>query len=375
MAGIYIHIPFCKQRCYYCDFHFTTSLKNKDAIINAIVFELELRKAEITEEVKTIYIGGGTPSIIEITDIEIILNAIYKNYSVSQKPEVTIEANPDDITTQKLSELKQTSINRFSVGIQSFHQKDLKFMNRAHDKAQADSCIPMIQDAGFDNITIDLIYGVPNQTHNEWLYNLDKAFELNVPHISAYALTVEEKTPLSKLIQSGKYPNVSDEKAFEDFKTLISKTKEQGFTQYEISNFGREGYFSKHNSSYWKGDQYLGVGPSAHSFNGVERRWNLANNKLYLDGINSNKYFEKELLSEADRFNEYLMTGLRTIWGVSLKKISSDFHPSFITNFVNTVTNLQQEGIVVVNGDIVTIAENSKFQTDGITSDLFVVND
>ncbi len=374
MAGIYIHIPFCKQRCYYCDFHFTTSLKNKDAIINAIVFELEIRKTEITEEVKTIYLGGGTPSIIETSDIKKIFDSIYKNYSVSPSPEVTIEANPDDITIEKLAELRQTPINRFSVGIQTFHEKDLKFMNRAHNKSQADNCIPMIQNAGFDNITIDLIYGVPNQTNEEWLYNLDRAFELNVPHISAYALTVEEKTPLSKLIQSGKYPNVSDEKAFEDFKTLISKTKEQGFVQYEISNFGKDGYFSKHNSSYWKGDQYLGVGPSAHSFNGVERRWNLANNKMYLEGINSNKYFEKESLTEADTFNEYLMTGLRTIWGVSLQKISSDFHPSFITNFVNTINNLQQEGIVVVNGDIVTIAENSKFQTDGITSELFVVN-
>ena len=374
MAGIYIHIPFCKQRCYYCDFHFTTSLKNKEAIINAIVFELETRRHEITEEVKTIYFGGGTPSIIEVSDIEKVLDAIYKNYSVSSSPEVTIEVNPDDISIPKLKEIKSTSINRFSVGIQSFHEKDLKFMNRAHDKSQADNCVPMIQDAGFDNITIDLIYGVPNQSEQEWIYNLEKAFELNVPHISAYALTVEEKTPLNKLIQSGKYPNVSDEKAFADFKVLMDMTKSNDFIQYEISNFGKEGYFSKHNSSYWKGEQYLGVGPSAHSYSGAERRWNLANNKLYLENLKSDKYFEKEVLSQQDVFNEYLMTGLRTIWGVSLKKISSEFNPSFIKYFLSKITLLQSEGKININGDTVTISENNKFQTDGITSDLFIVN-
>ena len=374
MAGIYIHIPFCKQRCYYCDFHFTTSLKNKDTIINAIIFELESRKHEIIEEIKTIYFGGGTPSIIETSDLEKILNAIYKNYSVVSNPEVTIEANPDDISIVKLKELKQTTINRFSVGIQSFHAKDLKFMNRAHDKLQADNCVPMIQDAGFENITIDLIYGVPNQSEQEWIYNLSKAFELNVPHISAYALTVEEKTPLNKLIQSGKFPNVSDEKAFADFELLIDRTKNNGFIQYEISNFGKEGYFSKHNSSYWKGDQYLGVGPSAHSFNGAERRWNLASNKIYLENIHTDKYFEKEVLSEQDVFNEYLMTGLRTIWGVSLKKISSEFNPSFIKYFLSKIDLLQTEGKVSVHGDIVTISEKNKFQTDGITSDLFIVD-
>ena len=374
MAGIYIHIPFCKQRCYYCDFHFTTSLRNKDAIIDAIVFELEVRKDEVTENIETIYFGGGTPSIIETSDLDRIFNTIYRNYSVVSNPEVTIEANPDDVTFQKLNELKQTPINRFSVGIQSFHEKDLKFMNRAHNKVQADSCVPMIQDAGFDNITIDLIYGVPDQNQQGWLYNLEKAFELDVPHISAYALTVEEKTPLNKLIQSGKYPNVSDEKAFADFKVLIDKSKQQGFIQYEISNFGKEGYFSKHNSSYWKGKQYLGVGPSAHSYNGAERRWNVASNKIYLENIKSNDYFEKEILSEQDVFNEYLMTGLRTIWGVSLKKISSEFNPSFIKQFQSKLALLQAEGKIVVTDDIVTISEKNKFQTDGITSDLFIVD-
>ena len=375
MAGIYIHIPFCKQRCYYCDFHFTTSLKNKDAIIDAILFELEHRKTEIKEDIKTIYIGGGTPSIIGTSDLERILNTIYKNYSVVSNPEVTIEANPDDISVVKLNELKQTLINRFSVGIQSFHEKDLKFMNRAHNKSQADSCVPMIQDAGFSNVTIDLIYGVPNQSKEDWIYNLNKSFELNVPHISAYALTVEDKTPLSKLISTGKFPNVSDEKAFADFKMLIEKTKEEGFTQYEISNFGKEGYFSKHNSSYWKTEQYIGVGPSSHSFNGTERRWNVANNKLYLDKLHSNTYFNKEILTQQDIFNEYLMTGLRTIWGVSLKRISSEFNLSFVNEFIHKIRSLQQAGKIVVRGDIITISNDFKFQTDGITSELFITND
>jgi len=375
LAGIYIHIPFCKQRCYYCDFHFTTSLKNKDAIINSIIFELESRKNEIMEDIKTIYFGGGTPSIISTSDLERILNTIYKNYSVVSNSEITIEANPDDISVIKLNELKQTPINRFSVGIQSFHEKDLKFMNRAHNKYQADSCVPMIQDAGFNNITIDLIYGVPNQSTDDWIYNLDKSFQLKVPHISAYALTVEDKTPLSKLISSGKYPDVSDEKAFADFKILIEKTKEKDFIQYEISNFGKEGYFSNHNSSYWKTEQYIGVGPSAHSFNGTERRWNLANNKLYLEKLHSNNYYEKEILTQQDIFNEYLMTGLRTIWGVSLKKISSEFNPSFVNEFISKTISLQQEGKITINGDIITISNNSKFQTDGITSELFITND
>lgn len=373
MAGIYIHIPFCKQRCYYCDFHFTTSLRNKDVIINAIIFELESRKAEITEEVKTIYFGGGTPSILETSDLEKILNSVYVNYSVISNPEITIEANPDDISRNKIKEIKQTLINRFSVGIQSFHQKDLTFMNRAHNKLQADNCIPMIQDAGFDNITIDLIYGVPNQSKKEWLYNLDRAFELNVPHISAYALTVEEKTPLNALIKKGKYPNVSDEKAFEDFKVLIDKTKNEGFVQYEISNFGKEDYFSKHNSSYWQGEQYLGVGPSAHSFNGKQRRWNLANNKLYLENLSSDKYFEKEELSRKNRFNECLMTGLRTIWGVSLNKIVSEFGDEFTNNFLEKIKKLEQENQIIKRGDVITISEKYKFQTDGITSELFEV--
>ncbi|MCK5781876.1 MAG: radical SAM family heme chaperone HemW [Flavobacteriales bacterium] len=374
MAGIYIHIPFCKQRCYYCDFHFTTSLKNKDAIINAIIFELETRKTEITEEVKTIYFGGGTPTVIASTDIVKILDAVYQNYDVIEEPEITIEANPDDINVEKLKELKKTAINRFSVGIQSFHQKDLEFMNRAHDKNQAEECISLIKDAGWDNITIDLIYGVPNQSEQDWRYNLNRAFELGVPHISAYALTVEDKTPLNKLIKSGKYPNVSDEKALSDFKVLIDETKKHGFIQYEISNFGKENYFSRHNSSYWQGEKYLGVGPSAHSFNGQSRRWNLANNKLYLEGLRSNSYFEAEVLTATDSFNEYLMTGLRTIWGVSLDRVLNDYGEEFYRELLTKVDDMLKNGKLVKKGDVVLISEAARFQTDGITSDLFVVD-
>ncbi|MEN8138887.1 MAG: radical SAM family heme chaperone HemW [Bacteroidota bacterium] len=371
MAGIYIHIPFCKQRCYYCDFHFTTSLKNKDAIINAIIFELESRKTELNESIKTIYFGGGTPSILNTSDLEKILNAIYNNYRVISDPEITIEANPDDITLDKVKEIKQTPINRFSVGIQSFHQKDLEFMNRAHNKVQADNCIPLIQDAGFNNITIDLIYGLPNQSKQEWIYNLNRTFELNIPHISAYALTVEEKTPLNALIRKGKYPNVSDEKAFDDFKILIDKTKEQGFIQYEISNFGKKGYFSKHNSSYWQGEKYMGVGPSAHSFDGNSRRWNFANNKKYLENLLTDSYFETEKLSTKDRFNEYIMTGLRTIWGISLDKIEKEFGTIYSNELKRKISLYIDRGQMSVKGNVITISENAKFQTDGISADLF----
>ena len=373
MAGIYIHIPFCKQRCYYCDFHFTTSLKNKDSIIDAIIYELESRKEEITEDIRTIYFGGGTPSILSVGDIDRIINAVYKNYTITNNPEITIEANPDDINKQKVKELKNLPINRFSVGIQSFHQKDLEFMNRGHNNIQANDCIPILQDHGFDNITIDLIYGIPNQSKEEWVYNLNKTLEYNIPHISAYALTVEDKTPLSKLIQTGKYPKLSDEKAFEDFEILISKTKEYGLIQYEISNFGKDEYFSKHNSSYWKGEQYLGVGPSAHSFNGDERRWNLSNNKIYLENLTSNKYFEKEILSEKDIYNEYIMTGLRTIWGISINRIESKFTDDIYSNFISKIRNLEIEGSVIIVDDTVVVSDKFKFQTDRIISELFSI--
>ena len=374
MAGIYIHIPFCKQRCYYCDFHFTTSLKNKEEMIDAIIYELKSRKKEIKDTVKTIYFGGGTPSVLQITDINKIISSIYKNFTVSNNPEITIEANPDDLDENKISDLSKTPVNRFSVGIQSFHDKDLKFMNRAHNSRQALECIPLLKKYGFDNITIDLIYGVPNQNKEEWLYNLNTAFNLDVPHISAYALTVEENTPLNTLIKKGKYPKVSDKKSFDDFNILINESSKHGFEQYEISNFSKKGFLSKHNTSYWQGEMYIGVGPSAHSYNGITRRWNIANNKKYLDNIKLNTYFESEILSAKDKFNEYIMTGLRTMFGVSKNKILQDFGQEFHENFTHKTNALKHKGDINIEGDIITISKSAKFRTDGITSDLFEID-
>ena len=371
MSGIYIHIPFCKQRCYYCDFHFTTSLKNKSLIINTIIKELETRKKEVNETVETIYFGGGTPSVLETSDINLILDSIYTNYNVSEEPEITFEANPDDLSIEKIAELKKTPINRFSVGIQSFHQKDLDFMNRAHDKTQAYNCIIELQKAGFKNITVDLIYGIPNQTKEEWQYNLDKVFELKIPHISAYALTVEQNTPLNKLISTGKYPSVSDEKAFEDFNILVSETNKQGFIQYEISNFGKQDYFSKHNSSYWQGKRYLGVGPSAHSYDKKSRRWNVSNNKLYLDNFENNTYFETEELSILDKMNETLMTGLRTIWGVDIHVFEMEFGKDYTFELLKKTQVLIENNLLEIENNTIKVTKKGKFKTDGITSDLF----
>lgn len=341
-------------------------------MIDAITSELSHRKNEIKEDIKSIYLGGGTPSILKAIDIEKMLNTIYKNYNVSPNPEITIEANPDDISRQKLIDIKQTPINRFSIGIQSFHKKDLLFMNRAHDDRQANECIPMLQDAGYTNITVDLIYGLPKQSNEEWMSNLQKLFSNNIPHISAYSLTVEKNTPLNSLINKGKYPQLSDEKAWEDYQLLVEKTKNAGFIQYELSNFGKQGYFSKHNSSYWKGEKYLGIGPSAHSFDGEIRRWNVASNKLYIEKSHNHNYFEFERLSSKDKFNEYLMTGLRTIWGVSTSKISVDFS-EFTHSFFSKIKKLEQEGKIIIHNEYIFISDKMKFQTDGIISHLFEV--
>jgi len=282
LAGIYIHIPFCKQACYYCDFHFSTSLKRKEELLNAIKKELILRKDENNHEiVETIYFGGGTPSLLTIKELQLLINTVYDNYEVINNAEITLEANPDDLSLQKIKELSKSPINRLSIGIQSFFEDDLKFMNRAHTAEESKKCLAEATRY-FDNITIDLIYGVPNMTDEKWLENLKIAFEFDIPHISSYALTVEEKTALHSFIKSGKVPPVDEDLALQHFNILVSETEKQGFAHYEISNFGKPTYFSKHNTSYWLGEKYLGIGPSAHSFNGFERSWNVSNNAKYI---------------------------------------------------------------------------------------------
>lgn len=373
MSGIYIHIPFCKQACHYCDFHFSTSLKRKEEMIQAILMELEMRKNQWKRPIETIYFGGGTPSVLSVEEIQKILDSIYQNFQVAVDPEITLEANPDDLSSQKIKELSQTKINRLSIGVQSFFDDDLQTMNRSHNAEQAIKSLSEVTDH-FDNFTIDLIYGIPEMTKQKWLKNLQIAFDLGVPHISSYALTVEDKTALSNFIKKGKYPPLDEKLAEQHFNILVSQTKDRDFIQYEISNFGKEGYFSKHNTSYWEGKHYLGIGPSAHSFNGISRSWNIANNAKYMASIqNEVLAHEIEVLSKNNQFNEAIMTGLRTIWGVSLPKIESQFGIAFKELLIkNAQKHLQNKTLTITNNKLL-ITEKGKFLADGIAADLFLV--
>lgn len=342
-------------------------------MLEAIHLELENRKTYLGgEKVDTIYFGGGTPSVLEVREIAAILDKIYDLFEVNEGAEITLEANPDDLSEQKVMELAASSINRFSIGIQSFFDEDLSYMNRAHNAHEAMECVRLVQKHGFENITIDLIYGIPRQTDEQWEENLAKAFELGVPHISAYALTVEEGTALSHFISQKKYKPVDDVHAGRQFDILVNRTKAQGFVQYEVSNFGKPDYFSRHNSSYWKGLKYLGVGPSAHSFNGEERQWNIANNALYIKMMNQNeKWYETEDLSEIDRFNEALMIGLRTIWGVDLNQLKRSFPEHWVSEMLGEAEVHLRSGKLKLSDDKLLITDSGRFYADGIASDLF----
>ena len=379
MAGIYIHIPFCKQKCYYCDFHFSISLKRKEEMLEALNKEFFLRKDELKQiTVETIYFGGGTPSILKIDEIEQLVSLVYKNFNVSKEVEITLEANPDDLSQSKIIALSKTKINRLSIGIQSFFDDDLQFMNRAHTAKESEECLKTAKQY-FKNITIDLIYGLPNMSNNKWLANLKKAFELGVPHLSCYALTVEKKTALASFIKKGKVPPVDDEQAFGHFNILVQETKKQGFEHYEISNFAKKGFYSKHNASYWQGKFYMGIGPSAHSFNGKERSWNIANNAKYIKALSNNVLpQEVELLTEKERFNEYVMTGLRTIWGVDLNTIASNFKPEYYNNLQQSAALFITKGLLEIcldeyNNSILKTTAKGKFLADGIASELFII--
>ncbi len=375
MSGIYIHIPFCKQACHYCDFHFSTSMKKKEEMVLAIAKELKLRKSEFENElVETIYFGGGTPSVLELEEINFLITTVYENYSVSQMPEITLEANPDDLSEAKIIALSQSKINRLSIGIQSFFEDDLQLMHRAHNSAEAKKCLETATRF-FENITIDLIYGIPGMTNEKWLYNIEIALAFNVPHISCYALTVEPKTALSKLIQTGKIAEPNDEVAQMHFLTLVETLENKGFVHYELSNFGTENYFSKNNSAYWLGKKYLGIGPSAHSFDGVSRSWNISNNSLYIKSIQENNLPNQvEILSKTDRYNECVMTGLRTIWGVSFEKIASDFGNDYLDYCQNQMQKFLKDDLLFVENNILKTTKKGKFLTDGIASDLFYLN-
>ncbi len=379
MAGIYIHIPFCKQACHYCDFHFSTSLKRKDEMLEALNAEMILRQEELADEpIETIYFGGGTPSVLSVNELQRLVDTVYQNYKVSYDPEISLEANPDDLTAAKILELAESPINRLSIGIQSFFDEDLVLMNRAHNAEEAINSLSMAT-RHFENITIDLIYGIPNMTNKRWKENLQKAFDLGVNHISSYALTVEPKTALDTFIRQGKYPKVSEETALAHFTMLVNETEKHGFIQYEISNFGKPEFFSKHNTSYWQGKPYLGFGPSAHSFNNNIRSWNVSNNPSYIKSIQQGELpKESETLTKEDRFNEYVMTGLRTIWGVSFNEVENRFGQSFKNQlYKNAQYFITQKLLIIMeNGEkseVLKATEKGKFLIDGIASDLFMI--
>ena len=375
MSGIYIHIPFCKQACHYCDFHFSTSMQKKEEMVAALAKEIRLRKSEsANEEVETIYFGGGTPSVLSSAEIDFLIQAVYDNYTVVVNPEITLEANPDDLSTERILALSKSKVNRLSIGIQSFFEDDLKMMNRAHNSEEAQRCLTEATQY-FDNISIDLIYGVPGMTNEKWRQNIDMALSFGIPHISSYALTVEPKTALKKLIQTGKIAEPNDEVAQAHFMILVDTLTANGFLHYELSNFGKENHFSKNNSAYWLGKKYIGIGPSAHSYDGVSRSWNIANNPLYLKAIEVGDLpNEVEILSQADRYNEYIMTGLRTIWGVSLLRIEAEFGQIYLDYLLKQADKFLKDALLVVENDVLRPTKKGKFLTDGIASDLFYLN-
>nr|WP_199157438.1 radical SAM family heme chaperone HemW [Pedobacter sp. ASV2] len=376
MSGIYIHIPFCKKACHYCDFHFSTSLKYADEMVESICKEIKLKKDRISGQVGSIYFGGGTPSILPEASLQKIFDAINQTFSVSADAEITIETNPDDLTAQKLKELKQLPVNRFSVGIQSFYNEDLIWMNRAHNALEAEDCIKRSQDAGFENLTLDLIYGYPLLTDTKWLSNIQKAIELQVPHISAYALTVEPRTALAHAIKNKKQIPVSDNQSASQFIILMEKLIEAGFEHYEISNFAKPGCYAIHNTNYWKGIDYIGIGPSAHGFDGYNRYMNPANNAQYIELLNSNKLPETvEELSINDRFNEYMMTSLRTMWGINLDKVKIDFGKDFHEETLYNLKSFEEKDWLIKDGETLTLSKEGKLFADHIASELFIIND
>ncbi|MEZ4855009.1 MAG: radical SAM family heme chaperone HemW [Gelidibacter sp.] len=375
MSGIYIHIPFCKQACHYCDFHFSTSLKKKDELINALVKELILRKEEFKNQtVATIYFGGGTPSLLTIDELQFLISEVYKHYKVVDHPEITLEANPDDLNKQQIQKLASTPINRLSIGVQSFFEADLKLMNRAHNADEAKNCLKEATKY-FSNISIDLIYGIPGLSHKNWIKNIETALSFNIPHISSYALTVEPKTALQTFIKKGIIQNVDDDLAQEQFYMLIEKLEANNFIHYELSNFGKKGFFSKNNTAYWQGKPYLGIGPSAHSFDGNHRGWNVRNNSKYIQSIDKkNLPIETETLSLTDKYNEYVMTGLRTIWGISLDTIQQNFGLTYKKYLLKQADIHLKNDLLYLHANTLHVTKKGKFLSDGIASDLFKIN-
>ncbi len=350
-------------------------MKKKDEMVLALAKEIQMRKKEFKNEVvETIYFGGGTPSVLTTPEIQFLIDAVYENYAVAENPEITLEANPDDLSKERIIELSKSPINRLSIGIQSFFEDDLLMMNRAHNSAEARKCLEEATKY-FNNISLDLIYGIPGMSNEKWKQNIESALSFGISHISSYALTVEPKTALNKLIQTGKIAKPKDEVAEEHFQILVETLEANDFIHYELSNFGKENYFSKNNSAYWLGKKYLGIGPSAHSYDGISRSWNVSNNAIYLKALAENKLpNEIEILSKSDRYNEFIMTGLRTIWGVSLDRIEQEFGNIYLDYLQKQSRKFLNDDLLFIENNILKPTQKGKFLTDGIASDLFLVN-
>lgn len=373
MSGIYIHIPFCKQACSYCDFYFTTHLLNKNDFLNALHKEIEYRKNYVNgQTIETIYFGGGTPSQLSTSELHSIIVKIKDSFNLVNQPEITVESNPDNLTENYLLALKEIGVNRLSIGIQSFFDEDLELMNRAHKSEEAIGCVHTAREIGFNNISIDLIYGLPNSNLAKWQKNIKTAISLNPQHISAYNLTIEEGTPMAYSVAKNRVTLPSDEEIVAQHNLLVESLAKAGFEHYETSNFAKVGCRSKHNSSYWKGSHYLGLGPSAHSYNGTSRSWNIASTKKYVEAINNGEDFsETETLTEKDKINEFIMTGLRTIEGINLNHFEKNFGPAQLKGLIAASQNHIKKGFLEHSSNRLYITLSGKVLLDGITADLF----
>jgi putative oxygen-independent coproporphyrinogen III oxidase len=378
MSGIYLHIPFCKQKCHYCNFYSLASTKYRDVFVEALLKEMHLRKDYLADpSIQTVYLGGGTPSLLTIEEINRIFQEIRKLFRLEETAEITLEANPDDLSKEYLTHLKQyTDINRLSIGVQSFFDDDLHYLHRVHDGNLARKAIERAKTAGFHNMTIDLIYGIPTLTEEKWRKNLALFFDYDIPHLSSYALTVEPQTALQILIKKQKLKNPEEDLSVRHFEILLEETRQQGFVQYEISNFALPGFYSKHNSTYWLGGHYLGLGPSAHSFNGISRQWNVKNMKQYITSDTTDRIvLEKEILTECQRYNEYVLTSLRTSWGCDTEHIRNGFGEKYETFFLQNIQKYLREKKVKQLGKAFFLTDAGKLFADGIAADLFVDGD
>ena len=385
MSGIYLHIPFCKSKCAYCNFFSLVTEKKIDDYVSALKKEIIDRKLYLGDDVvKTIYFGGGTPSLLPIKYVDEILELLHKNYNIISDPEVTLEINPDTIDKDKMVALKRLGVNRMSVGIQSFNDDDLRYLGRRHDSRHALQVLDDLSGVGFDRITLDLIYGMPTLTEEKWNHNLDIFFSTGISHLSAYALTVEPKTILGQKIEKEELQEVSEEDTIRHYNILVERTKENGFEHYEISNFAKEGCRSQHNSIYWQDVKYLGLGPSAHSYDGDSRQWNVSNLTKYIQFVNADidtdtdadtdmvRYYEREILSKEDKYNEYVMTSLRTSWGCNIDKIERDYGKSYAHNFLKNIKKYLDSGIMLMKDNNFILTDEGMLFADGIAAELFL---